>query len=210
MAQTTEKRPVLTNVRRGDVQRWTRTLIPTTREAPSDAELPSHILLTRAGFIRRVGAGIYDYLPLAWRSLSKISQIVREEMDAAGACEMLMPALTPIELLKETGRDVEYGDLLFTVTDRHGRVAALGPTHEEVLTELMRGSITSYKQLPLNLYQIQTKFRDEFRPRAGLLRCREFIMKDAYSFSLEIEGPGGLNEQYDAMYHAYDNIFSGS
>ena len=183
-------------------------MIPTTREAPADAELPSHILLTRAGFIRRVGAGIYDYLPLAWRSLTRISQIVREEMNAAGASEMLMPALTPIELLRETGRDVEYGDLLFTVTDRHGRVAALGPTHEEILTELMRGSITSYKQLPLNLYQIQTKFRDEFRPRAGLLRCREFIMKDAYSFSLDIEGPGGLNEQYDAMYRAYDKIFT--
>jgi len=207
MTSSTEK-PVLTTTHRGDVQFWRRTLIPTTREAPADAELPSHVLLTRAGFIRRVGAGIYDYLPLAWRSLEKISAIVREEMNAAGASEMLMPALEPIELFKDTKRDVDYGDLLFKVTDRHGRVAALAPTHEEVITELMTASITSYKQLPLNLYQIQTKYRDEFRPRAGLLRCREFIMKDAYSFSLTVEGDGGLNEMYDAMYEAYVNIFT--
>ncbi|MCH7791559.1 MAG: proline--tRNA ligase, partial [Planctomycetes bacterium] len=208
MTRTTEIRPVLTNVRRGDVHRWTQTLIPTAREAPADAELPSHVLLTRAGFIRKVGAGIYDYLPLAWRSLTRISQIVREEMDAAGASEMLMPVLIPLEFYKDTKRDADYGDLLFKATDRHGRTVALGPTHEEIITELMSAAITSYKQLPLNLYQIQTKFRDEFRPRAGLLRCREFIMKDAYSFSLEIEGPGGLNEQYDAMYRAYDKIFT--
>jgi prolyl-tRNA synthetase len=207
-AQTPNLTPVLAAVHKGDVLRWSRTLIPTAREAPADAELPSHVLLTRAGFIRKVGAGIYDYLPLAWRSLRKISQIVREEMDTAGASEMLMPALMPVELYKDTKRDVEYGDLLFKVTDRHGRVEALGPTHEEVITELMAASITSYKQLPLNLYQIQTKFRDEFRPRAGLLRGREFIMKDAYSFTLDIEGAGGLNEQYDAMYQAYVNIFT--
>ncbi|MCH9057482.1 MAG: proline--tRNA ligase [Planctomycetes bacterium] len=208
MTRTTEIRPVLTNVRRGDVHRWTQTLIPTAREAPADAELPSHVLLTRAGFIRKVGAGIYDYLPLAWRSLTRISQIVREEMNAAGASEMLMPVLIPLEFYKDTKRDADYGDLLFKATDRHGRTVALGPTHEEIITELMRGSITSYKQLPLNLYQIQTKFRDEFRPRAGLLRCREFIMKDAYSFTLDLEGAGGLNEQYDAMYRAYDKIFT--
>jgi prolyl-tRNA synthetase len=195
-------------VRRGTVQRWSRTLIPTTRDAPSDAETPSHIFLSRAGYIRRVAAGVYDYLPLAWRVLRKVSDIVREEMDAAGASELLLPALEPIELFKETKRDVDYGDLLFKLTDRHGRTAALGPTHEEVITELARGSVTSYKQLPLNLYQIQTKFRDEFRPRAGLLRCREFIMKDAYSFHLAVEGPGGLNETYDAMYRAYVNIFT--
>jgi prolyl-tRNA synthetase len=198
---------------KGAVQRWSQTLIPTTREAPNDAEVPSHVLLHRAGFIRQVGAGIYDYLPLAWRTLRKISQIVREEMDAAGASEMLMPALEPFELFAGTKRDVDYGDNLFRLADRRGRAAgvqathALAPTHEEIITELMRTSVTSYRALPLNLYQIQTKFRDEARPRAGLLRCREFIMKDAYSFSMSVEGKGGLNECYDAMYQAYVNTF---
>lgn len=190
------------------VHRWSQTLIPTTREAPSDAQMPSHIFMTRAGYIRPVGAGIYNYLPLAWRSLQKISQIIREELDAAGASEMLMPALMPIELYEGTKRDQDYGDLLFQLTDRHGRKTALGPTHEEVITDLMCGCLTSYKQFPLNLYQIQSKFRDEFRPRAGLLRCREFIMKDAYSFHLELEGEAGLNETYDKMYQAYTNIFT--
>jgi prolyl-tRNA synthetase len=199
--------PVSTR-RCGTIQRWSGTLIPTTREAPADARTPSHILLTRAGYIRAVGAGIYDYLPLAWRTLRKIERIVREEMDAAGASELLMPALEPIELFAGTKRDVDYGDNLFKLTDRAGKVAALAPTHEEVITEMMKGSITSYKQLPLNLYQIQTKFRDEARPRAGLLRGREFIMKDAYSFHTAVEGPGGLNEAYDAMYRAYTNIFT--
>ncbi len=194
--------------RAGVVHRWSRTLIPTTREAPNDAETPSHILLHRAGFIRQVGAGIYDYLPLAWRTLRKISDIVREEMDAAGASEMLMPAMEPIELFSGTKRDVDYGDNLFRLTDRRGREAALAPTHEEVITELMKGAVASYTQLPLNLYQIQTKFRDEARPRAGLLRCREFIMKDAYSFHMSVEGEGGLNDAYDAMYRAYTNIFN--
>ncbi|MCC6283769.1 MAG: proline--tRNA ligase [Phycisphaerales bacterium] len=198
----------ISTVRRGTSRRWSKTLIPTAREAPADAETPSHVFLARAGFIRRVGAGIYDYLPLAWRTLQKISDIVRDEMDAAEASEMLMPALEPVELFAGTKRDVDYGDLLFKLTDRHGRTAALAPTHEEVITEAMIGSVSSYRQLPLNLYQIQTKFRDEFRPRAGLLRCREFIMKDAYSFHLSVEGPGGLNEAYDAMYRAYTNIFT--
>jgi prolyl-tRNA synthetase len=198
----------------GVIQRWSRTLIPTTREAPADAETPSHVLLTRAGYIRPVGgggvggAGIYDYLPLAWRTLQKISEIVREEMNAAGASEMLMPAMEPIELFAGTRRDVDYGDNLFKLEDRKGRTIALAPTHEEIITELMRTAITSYKQLPLNLYQIQTKFRDEARPRAGLLRCREFIMKDAYSFHVTVEGAGGLNDAYDAMYTAYTNIFT--
>lgn len=200
--------PTLPTHRQGVSHRWSRTLIPTTREAPNDAEVPSHVLLHRAGFIRQVGAGIYDYLPLAWRVLGKLSAIVREEMDAAGASEMLMPALEPFELFKDTKRDETYGDNLFRVKDRKGRLNALAPTHEEVITELMRGCINSFRQLPLNLYQIQTKFRDEARPRAGLLRCREFIMKDAYSFHLAIEGPGGLNEAYDAMYKAYTNIFT--
>lgn len=205
---TTATQRSLSAPHRGDVHRWSQTLIPTTREAPSDAEMPSHIFMTRGGYIRRVGAGIYNYLPLAWRSLKKISHIVREEMDAAGASEMLMPTLEPIELYKGTKRDVDYGDLLFKLEDRHGRVAALGPTHEEVITDLMCASLTSYKQFPLNLYQIQTKFRDEFRPRAGLLRCREFIMKDAYSFHLDLDGEAGLGVTYDKMYQAYTNIFT--
>jgi len=196
-----------TMTQRGTIHRWKQTLIPTTREAPSDAETPSHILLSRAGFIRRVTAGVYDYLPLAWRTLTKISRIVREEMDAAGASELFMPVIVPFEFYAGTKRDEAYGPLLFQLQDRKGNRLALGPTHEETVTELVKGSITSYKQLPLNLYQVQTKFRDEARPRAGLLRCREFIMKDAYSFHMEVEGPGGLNEGYDAMFRAYSNIF---
>ncbi len=205
---STDRTLTISTTRRGTAQLWSRTLIPTTREAPNDAEVPSHVLLHRAGFIRQVGAGIYDYLPLAWRTLRKISDIVRDEMNAAGASEMLMPALEPFELFKDTKRDQTYGDNLFRVHDRRGRINALAPTHEEVITELLRGCVNSYTQLPLNLYQIQTKFRDEARPRAGLLRCREFIMKDAYSFHLDVDGPGGLNEAYDAMFRAYSNIFA--
>jgi len=201
-------RTVVATARRGSIKRWSQTLIPTTREAPGDAETPSHILLVRAGMIRRVGAGIYDYLPLAWRSLMKISDIVREEMEAAGSSEMLMPALEPIEFYAGSKRDQEYGELLFRVTDRHGRDNALAPTHEEIITELMLHSVSSYKQLPVSLYQIQTKFRDEFRPRAGLLRCREFIMKDAYTFHTALEGPGGLDHAYDRMHSAYTSIFT--
>jgi prolyl-tRNA synthetase len=197
----------MTTTSTGAIHRWRNILIPTAREAPADAETISHILLHRAGFVRPVGAGIYDYLPLAWRTLSKIMAIIRSELDAAGACEMLMPALEPFELFKDTKRDVDYGDNLFRVVDRKGRTNALAPTHEEVITELLRGCITSYKQLPLNIYQIQTKFRDEARPRAGLLRCREFIMKDAYSFHDKVEGAGGLNDTYDAMHRVYTNSF---
>jgi prolyl-tRNA synthetase len=202
------KKAVVSSVRSGVAHRWSKSLIPTTREAPNDAETPSHILLHRAGFIRQVGAGIYDYLPLAHRVINKVAAIVRDEMDSAGATEMLMPALEPFELFEGTKRHEDYGDNLFRVTDRKGRLNALAPTHEEVITDLMKGSITSYKQLPLNLYQVQTKFRDEARPRAGLLRCREFIMKDAYSFHMDIEGAGGLNTTYDAMFRAYTNIFT--
>jgi prolyl-tRNA synthetase len=191
----------------GAVHRWTGTLIPTTREAPADAESPSHKLLSRAGYIRKLGAGIYDYLPLAQRVLRKVSNIVREEMDGAGASELLLPALLPTELYAGTRRDVDYGDLLFRLTDRRGGSYALGPTHEEPITELVKGSVSSYSQLPLNLYQIQTKYRDEARPRSGLLRCREFIMKDAYSFHMNLDGPGGLHEIYDKMYQAYVNVF---
>ncbi|MBL0927519.1 MAG: proline--tRNA ligase [Phycisphaerales bacterium] len=205
---TAAKPSPISTVRKGVIQSWSRTLIPTAKEAPSDAESPSHKLLTRGGYIRRVTAGVYDYLPLAWRVLTKISNIVREEMDAAGASELFMPVLVPIEFYAGTKRDEAYGDLLFKLTDRKGMVNALGPTHEETITELTKAGVASYKQLPLNLYQIQTKFRDEARPRAGLLRGREFIMKDAYSFHMGVEGPGGLNEAYDAMYRAYVNIFT--
>ncbi|MBX9737875.1 MAG: proline--tRNA ligase [Phycisphaerales bacterium] len=196
------------NARPGDITRWSQTVIPTLREAPAEAEGPSHVLLLRAGYIRKLGAGIYDYLPLGARVLRKVNEIVREEMNAAGASELLLPVLLPIELYAGTKRDVDYGDLLFKISDRKDATYALGPTHEEPITELVRGSITSYKQLPVNLYQIQTKFRDEARPRAGLLRGREFIMKDAYSFHSQIEGSGGLNETYDAMYRAYSSIFT--
>lgn len=198
----------LTTARRGDIHLWTQTLIPTTREAPADATTPSHIFLIRAGFIRQLAAGVYDYLPLAWRSLRKIQEIVRQEHERIGAMEMLFPAMEPVSLLKQTGRDEAYGDDLFTLADRHGRDLALAPTHEEPIVEMMKGAITSYKQLPLSLYQIQTKFRDEPRPRSGLLRCREFIMKDAYSFHLSQEGEGGLDVAYDHFYDAYTRIFT--
>jgi prolyl-tRNA synthetase len=191
----------------GAVTRWTATLIPTLRETPAEAEAPSHVLLLRAGFIRKLGAGIYDYLPLGYRVLKKISAIVREEMDAAGAQELHLPVLLPIELYAETRRDRDYGELLFRVHDRRQATYALGPTHEEPITELVRGSVSSYKQLPLCLYQVQTKFRDEARPRSGLLRGREFLMKDAYSFHTTVDGPGGLTETYDRMHAAYSAIF---
>lgn len=199
---------VLTTARRGDVHLWTRTLIPTTREAPADATTPSHVFMVRAGLIRQLAAGVYDYLPLAWRSLRKIQTIIRQEHERIGAMEMLFPAFEPMSLLKETGRDEAYGDDLFTLTDRHGRELALAPTHEEPIVELMKGAVTSYKQLPLSLYQIQTKYRDEPRPRSGLLRCREFMMKDAYSFHLKQDGPGGLDAVYDDFYDCYSRIFT--
>ncbi|MFN0011609.1 MAG: proline--tRNA ligase [Phycisphaerales bacterium] len=199
--------PLPLNTRRGTLARWSQTLIPTAREAPAEAETPSHVLLTRAGFIRKLGAGIYDFLPLGKRVLDKVANIVREEMNATGASELHLPVLVPIEMYADTKRDATYGDLLFKVTDRKGAVCALGPTHEEPITELVKGSVNSYTALPLSLYQIQTKFRDEARPRAGLLRGREFLMKDAYSFHMHLEGVGGLNETYDKMYAAYSNVF---
>ncbi|MCX5660502.1 MAG: proline--tRNA ligase [Planctomycetota bacterium] len=187
--------------------KWSKSLIPTARQVPAEAEVPSHQLMLRAGIIRKLGAGLYDYLPLGLRSLHKAMAIVREEMGKAGAIEVLLPAMVPIELYQKTGRDQAYGDNLFRVKDRHGRENALGPTHEEIITELVGAYVESYKQLPLTLYQIQTKFRDEFRPRFGVLRSREFQMKDAYSFHTAVEGPGGLNEIYDAQYAAYERIF---
>jgi len=184
--------------------RWSRALIPTLKEAPAEADAKSHVLMLRAGMIRQLGSGLYSYLPLGWRTLNKVVHIVREEMDRTGALEVLMPALWPIELLEESGRADVFADDLLKLTDRRGRRLALAPTHEEVVTAIVRDNLTSYKQLPINLYQIQTKFRDEPRPRFGVLRTREFIMKDAYSFDKDEEG---LKESYQRMYEAYCRIF---
>jgi len=181
------------------------TLIPTLREIPADADVKSHQLLLRAGFIRQNTSGVYSYLPLAKRVLQKIETIVREEMENAGAEELLMPALQQAELWQESGRWYTYGPELMRLKDRHDRDFALGATHEEVITSLVRDEIKSYKRLPLTLYQIQTKFRDEKRPRFGLLRGREFIMKDAYSFHSNHES---LDEIYQKIFQAYSNIFS--
>ncbi|CAM4032771.1 proline--tRNA ligase [Lederbergia lenta] len=182
-----------------------RTLIPTLREMPADAEIKSHQFLLRAGFIRQVASGVYTYMPLAKRVLDKIENIIREEMENAGAAELLMPALQPAELWQESGRWHTYGDELMRLRDRHGRGFALGATHEEVITSLVNDDVQSYKKMPLTLYQIQTKFRDEQRPRFGLLRGREFIMKDAYSFHTSEES---LDEVYQKIYKAYTNIFT--
>ncbi len=184
--------------------RLSEMLFVSLREVPSEAELVSHQLLLRACFIRKLAAGVYSYLPLAWRSLLKIIAIVREEMNRAGAQEVLMPFLHPAELWQETGRWDEYGDLLMKVQDRQGRWFCLGPTHEEPVTDLARQLIRSYRQLPLNLYQIGTKFRDELRPRGGLIRAREFIMKDAYSFDRDEEG---MDRSFETMRQAYIRIF---
>nr|WP_144920057.1 proline--tRNA ligase [Paenibacillus bovis] len=185
--------------------RQSMTLIPTLREVPADAEIKSHQLLLRAGFIKQIASGIYTYLPLAKRTLDKVEKIVREEMENAGAAEVLMPSLQPAELWQESERWYSYGPELMRMKDRHGREFALGPTHEEVITSIIKDVVQSYKRLPLNIYQIQTKFRDEQRPRFGLLRGREFIMKDAYSFHTSKES---LDEVYDKMYTAYKNIFT--
>jgi len=184
--------------------RWSSALIPTLKETPADAVAPSHVLLLRAGMIRQLGAGAYTYLPLGLRVLRKAEALIREEMDAAGAFELLMPALQPIELWKESGRFETFGDLLMKLNISGGHHMALGPTHEEVVTDLVRDLISSYKQLPITLYQIQTKFRDEPRPRFGILRTREFLMKDAYSFDADVDQ---LNASYDAMFEAYCRIF---
>jgi prolyl-tRNA synthetase len=180
-------------------------LIPTLRDDPGEAETVSHRLMLRAGLIRKVAAGIYTYLPLGLRVIRKIEQIIREEMNRAGAQELLMPIASPAELWKETGRWDYYGKELLRFKDRHERDFCLGPTHEEVITDLFRREVRSYRQLPLNLYQIQTKFRDEIRPRFGLMRGREFIMKDAYSFDID---ETGAKLSYQKMYEAYTRIFT--
>lgn len=184
--------------------RITNLFFTTYRETPADAEVVSHQLMIRAGYIRKLTHGAYTYMPLMWRVLKKISNIIREEMDAAGAQELLMPIMQPEELWKESGRWDVYGKELMRLVDRHGRQLALGPTHEEIITALVRDEIKSYRQLPVNLYQIQDKFRDEIRPRFGVLRGREFLMKDAYSFDAD---EAGLDVSYEKMTQAYKNIF---
>ena len=185
------------------VMRMSKLYAPTLREDPQEAELASHRLLLRAGFIRKMASGLYAYLPLAWRSLRKIEQVVREEMDGIGAQEMMAPILTAAEFWHESGRWDDYGPELMRICDRHGREFCLGPTHEETFTDLVKNELRSYKQLPCTLYHIQDKFRDEMRPRFGLLRGREFIMKDAYSFHADRES---LQKTYDDMYGAYGRI----
>ena len=184
--------------------RTTQTLIATQREAPADAEVISHKLMLRAGLIRQLAAGIYTWLPLGLRVLRKVERIVREEMDRAGALEILMSGVQPAELWQESGRWDKYGPELLRLQDRHERKFCLGPTHEEIITDLIRREVRSYKQLPANYYQIQTKFRDEIRPRFGIMRAREFLMKDAYSFHLTEQS---LQETYQLMYATYTRIF---
>ncbi len=185
--------------------RYSKTLIPTLKETPAEAEVASHRLLLRAGFIRKLTAGIYTYLPMGLAAVRKVEQIVREEMNKAGAQELLMPMVQPADLWSETGRYEKYGPELLRFHDRHNRESCLGPTHEEVITDLARREIRSYRDLPINLYQIQTKFRDEIRPRFGLMRGREFIMKDAYSFDVD---DAAATTSYEIMYETYKKIFT--
>ena len=185
--------------------RTTQFPLNTVKETPADAEIASHQLMIRAGLIRKLAAGLYSWLPLGLRVLRKVEKITRDEMEKAGALEVLMPALQPAELWQETGRWEQYGPELARLKDRHDRDFCLGPTHEEIITDLARNELKSYKQLPITYYQVQTKFRDEIRPRFGVMRSREFIMKDAYSFHLDQDS---LQETYDVMYQAYTNIFN--
>lgn len=179
-------------------------LLATIKETPADAELASHRLMLRAGLIRKLASGLYSWLPLGLRVLQKVQHIIREEMNAAGALEIVMPNIQPAELWQETGRWQEFGTELLKITDRHKNSFCYGPTHEEVITDIVRNELKSYKQLPINLYQIQTKFRDEIRPRFGVMRAREFLMKDAYSFDLSVEG---MQSSYEKMHAAYHRIF---
>ncbi len=184
--------------------RFSQSFIPTVREVPADATIASHILMIRGAMIRQLVAGVYTYLPLGYKSLMKAEQIVRDEMNRAGAIELHMPVLIPVELFRKTGRVDACGNILLKFKDQHGSELSLGPTHEEIITSLVRDHINSYKQLPVNLYQIQTKFRDEERPKSGVLRTREFVMKDAYSFHTNLED---LDKTYQRMYDAYHRIF---
>src|SRR5262245_7969336 len=184
--------------------RWTQTLIPTLKETPADAEITSHKLLLRAGLMRKLAGGVYTFLPLGWRALHKIEQIVREEMDRADALEVLMPVLQPPDIWQQSGRYAAMADALYKLRDRTKKEWVLGPTHEEVITQLVANEISSYRDLPKNFYQIQVKFRDEIRPRFGLMRAREFIMKDAYSFDVSDEASMA---SYHRMRDAYTRIF---
>ena len=184
--------------------RLSQLLVPTLREEPADAEVVSHKLMLRAGMIRKLAAGIYTLLPLGVRVMQKVERIIREEMNRAGAQEVVMPCVLPADLWKESGRWDQYGKELLRMKDRHDRDYCFGPTHEEVITDLARREIRSYRQLPINLYQIQVKFRDEVRPRFGVMRAREFVMKDAYSFDAD---EAGAEKTYEKMYHAYTRIF---
>ena len=184
--------------------RFSKYFIPTYKEVPADAEVVSHQLMLRAGMIRKLTSGIYSYLPAGLKAIRKVENIIREEMNRAGAIEILMPAVQPAELWQESGRWEYYGRELLRFKDRHNRDACLGPTHEEVITDLVRKEVHSYRQMPINLYQIQTKFRDEIRPRFGVMRCREFVMKDAYSFDSDEQG---ADKSYEIMYETYSNIF---
>jgi prolyl-tRNA synthetase len=184
--------------------RYSKYFVPTYKEVPAEAEVISHQLMLRAGMIRKLTSGIYTFLPAGLKAVRKVENIVREEMNRAGAIEVLMPAVQPAELWKESGRWDFYGKELLRFKDRHNHDACIGPTHEEVITDLVRREIHSYKQLPVNFYQIQTKFRDEIRPRFGVMRCREFIMKDAYSFDVD---EAGADRSYETMYEAYTRIF---
>ncbi len=184
---------------------WSKAFIPTLKEVPKEAESLGHQLLLRGGFVRMLMAGAYTYLPLGLRVLEKIQGIIRQEMNAAGASELLLPALHPLELWQKTGRDKDLGEVMFKFKDRRDRALALGPTHEEIITDLVKNNLSSYRQLPLVLYQIQTKFRDEIRPRFGLIRACEFIMKDAYSFD---QDEAGLDKNYQLMFEAYKRIFA--
>ena len=184
--------------------RFSKIFLPTVKEDPADADIISHRLMIRAGLMRRLSSGTYNYLPIGLRCLQKVTNIVREEMNRTGAQEIVVPIIQPIELWQKSGRDVDYGENLFRLKDRHGREMVLAPTAEEVFTDLAANEIKSYKQMPINLYQIQFKFRDEFRPRFGALRSREFIMKDAYSFDVDADG---LHKTYMKMYDAYCRIF---
>jgi prolyl-tRNA synthetase len=184
--------------------KWTHTFIPTLKENPSEAEIDSHKLMIRSGMIRKLSAGVYSYLPIGLKTLNKVINIIREEMDKSGAIELSLPALQPLTLLERSGRIGAFGDDLLSMKDRHNKDIALSPTHEEVITDLVKNEVSSYKQLPLILYQIQTKFRDEARPRFGVLRSKEFLMKDAYSFDIDNEG---LDRNYKKMYDTYCRIF---
>src|SRR6476661_4954532 len=185
--------------------RMSELFLRTLRDDPADADVESHRLLLRAGFIRRVSAGIYSWLPLGSRVLRKTAEIVRDEMDRAGAQEVTLPITQPLELWQRSGRDAQYGDLMFRLHDRRDTAYCLSPTAEEVVTTLVAQEYSSYRDLPVNLYQINWKYRDEIRPRFGVLRAREFLMKDAYSFDADVEG---LQRSYDAMFEAYVKVFT--